>query len=71
MMIHGLANLKPMFLSESVHLHCEGQELSVDRTYYPNFANVALTLYDVTAVTVLSALQKVLCAHRVLCNYGG
>jgi len=45
--------------------------LSVDRIYYPNYANVAATLYGVTAVTVLSALQKVFCAHQVQCNYGG
>ena len=51
---------KPMFLSHIAHLPHEGRELSVDRIYYPNFANVAVKLNDVTAVTVLSALQKVL-----------
>jgi hypothetical protein len=56
MMMHGLSNVKPMFLSESVHRHREGQELSVDRIYYRSFANVAVTLYGVTAVTVLSEL---------------
>ena len=46
---------KPMFLPESAHLQREGQELNVDRIYYPEFANAAPKLNGVTAVTVLSA----------------
>lgn len=60
-----------MFLSESAHPLREGKELSVDRICYLNFAKVAVELDGVRAVTVLSALQKVLCSHPVLCNYVG